>query len=155
MLDTRIARQWDEDIVPQLIDYIKLPAKSPHFDPEWRGHGHIEASIAQAHRWAARQPIKDLKLEIVRLEGRTPVLFFDAPARGNGAAQSTVLLYGHLDKQPEMVGWRSNLGPWKPVIEEGRLYGRGGADDGYAVFAALGAIAALDAENVSRRAAWA
>ncbi len=150
MLDTRIARRWDDDIVPQLIDYIRLPAKSPHFDPDWRGHGHLEASIAQAHRWAARQPIKDLKLEIVRLEGRTPVLFFDAPARGASASQSTVLLYGHLDKQPEMVGWRSNLGPWTPVIEGGRLFGRGGADDGYAVFAALTAIAALDAENVAR-----
>ena len=54
MLDTRIARQWDDDIVPQLIDYIKLPAKSPNFDPEWRGHGQIEAAIVQAHRWAAR-----------------------------------------------------------------------------------------------------
>ena len=150
MLDTRIARQWDDDIVAQLIDYIRLPAKSPHFDPEWERNGHIEASIAQAHAWAARQPIQGLELEVVRLAGRTPVLYFDAPARGNGASQKTVLMYGHLDKQPEMVGWRSNLGPWTPVIEEGRLYGRGGADDGYAIFASLSAIAALDAEGTAR-----
>jgi acetylornithine deacetylase/succinyl-diaminopimelate desuccinylase-like protein len=150
MLDTRIARQWDDDIVPQLIDYIRLPAKSPHFDPEWRRHGHIDAAIRQARAWAARQPIEGMTLEVVTLEGRTPVLFFDAPARGSGASQKSVLLYGHLDKQPEMVGWRSNLGPWTPVIEDGRLYGRGGADDGYAVFAALSAIAALDAEGESR-----
>jgi acetylornithine deacetylase/succinyl-diaminopimelate desuccinylase-like protein len=150
MLDTRIARQWDDDIVPQLIEYIRRPAKSPHFDPEWARHGYIDASIAQAHAWAARQPIQGLKLEVVTLEGRTPVLYFDIPARGSGASQKSVLLYGHLDKQPEMVGWRSNLGPWTPVLEEGRLYGRGGADDGYAVFAALAAIAALDAENISR-----
>ena len=149
MLDTRIARQWDDDIVAQLIDYIRLPAKSPHFDPEWERHGHIEASIAQAHAWAARQPIQGLKLEIVRLGARTPVLFFDAPARGP-ASPKTVLMYGHLDKQPEMVGWRSNLGPWTPVIEDGRLYGRGGADDGYAIFASLSAIAALDAEGTPR-----
>jgi acetylornithine deacetylase/succinyl-diaminopimelate desuccinylase-like protein len=150
MLDTRIARQWDDDIVPQLIDYIRLPAKSPHFDPEWRRHGHIDASIHQARAWAARQPIEGMKLEVVTLEGRTPVLFFDVPARGTGASQKSVLLYGHLDKQPEMVGWRSNLGPWTPVIEDGRLFGRGGADDGYAVFAALSAIAALDAEGAPR-----
>jgi acetylornithine deacetylase/succinyl-diaminopimelate desuccinylase-like protein len=149
MLDTRIARQWDDDIVAQLIDYIRLPAKSPHFDPEWERHGHIEASIAQAHAWAARQPIQGLKLEIVRLGTRTPVLFFEAPARGP-ASQKTVLMYGHLDKQPEMAGWRSNLGPWTPVIEDGRLYGRGGADDGYAIFASLSAIAALDAEGTPR-----
>jgi acetylornithine deacetylase/succinyl-diaminopimelate desuccinylase-like protein len=150
MLDTRIARQWDDDIVPQLIEYIRLPAKSPHFDPEWRRHGHIEASIKQAHAWAARQGIAGLTLEVVRLEGRTPVLFFDVPARGSGASQRTVAFYGHLDKQPEMTGWRAGLGPWTPVIEQGRLFGRGGADDGYAVFAALSAIAALDAEGIAR-----
>jgi acetylornithine deacetylase/succinyl-diaminopimelate desuccinylase-like protein len=150
MLDTRIARQWDDDIVAQLVDYIRLPAKSPHFDPEWERHGHIEASIAQAHAWAARQPIAGLGLEIVRLGARTPVLFFDVPARGTSASSKSVLLYGHLDKQPEMTGWRAGLGPWTPVIEEGRLYGRGGADDGYAIFAALSAIAALDAEGTPR-----
>src|SRR3954468_19551507 len=93
MLDTRIARHWDDEIVPQLIDYIRLPAKSPHFDPEWRRHGHIAASIAQARRWAEHQHIAGLQLEVIELEGRTPVLFFDAPARGSGASQQTVLLY--------------------------------------------------------------
>src|SRR5512141_2292724 len=137
MLDTRIARQWDDDIVPQLIDYIRLPAKSPHFDPEWRRHGHIAASIAQARRWAERQDIRGLAIEVIELEGRTPVIFFDVPARGSDASRQTVLLYGHLDKQPEMSGWRDGLGPWTPVLEQGRLYGRGGADDGYAIFAAL------------------
>ena len=146
MLDTRISRQWDDDIVPQLIDYIRLPAKSPHFDPQWQRHGHIEAAIRQAHAWAARQDIRNMTLEVVRLEGRTPVIFFDVPGVGN----DTVCFYGHLDKQPEMVGWRSNLGPWTPVIEEGRLYGRGGADDGYAIYGALSTIAALDAEGIPR-----
>ena len=150
MLDTRIARQWDDDIVPQLIDYIRLPAKSPHFDPEWRRHGHIDACIAQARRWAEHQDIRGLAIEVIELEGRTPLIYFDVPARGAGASQQTVLLYGHLDKQPEMTGWRPGLGPWTPVLEDGRLYGRGGADDGYAIFAALSAIAALDAEGIAR-----
>src|SRR6187549_2762856 len=149
MLDTRIARKWDDEIVPQLIDYIRLPAKSPHFDPDWQRHGHIEAAIRQAERWVRAQPVEGLKVEIIRLAGRTPFLFFDAPARG-AAAPGTVALYGHLDKQPEMTGWRAGLGPWTPVLEDGRLYGRGGADDGYAVFAALAAIAALDAQGVAR-----
>ena len=150
MLDTRIARQWDDEIVPQLIDYIRLPAKSPHFDPEWKRHGHIAASIAQARRWAGHQDIRGLSIEVIELEGRTPVIYFDVPARGAGASQQTVLLYGHLDKQPEMTGWRPGLGPWTPVLEEGRLYGRGGADDGYAIFASLAAISALDAEGIAR-----
>ena len=149
-LAVRIARHWDDDIVARLIDYVKLPAKSPHFDPGWRDHGHIEAAIGQARAWVERQGIPGLTIETIRLEGRTPVIFFDVPARGSGATQKSVLLYGHLDKQPEMTGWRSNLGPWTPVIEEGRLYGRGSADDGYAVFAALAAIKALDAEGIAR-----
>ena len=146
----RIARQWDDDIVPQLVEYIRIPAKSPHFDAEWRAHGHIDRAVAQAHAWAARQDIAGMKLEVVRLGGRTPVIFFDVPARGAGASARTAVLYGHLDKQPEMTGWREGLGPWTPVIEKGRLYGRGGADDGYAIFASLAAIAALDREGVAR-----
>ncbi len=145
-----IARQWDDDIVPQLIEYIRLPAKSPSFDPQWEEHGHIEAAVRQAERWIRAQDIPGLQLEIIRLPGRTPFLFFDVPAKGAGASSRTVALYGHLDKQPEMTGWRPGLGPWTPVYEEGRLYGRGGADDGYAVFAALAAIMALDAQGIAR-----
>ena len=149
-LASRIARQWDDDIVAQLVEYVRLPAKSPHFDPRWREHGHIEAAIQLALAWVKRQSVEGMRLEVIRLEGRTPVLFFDIAARGAGASGKSVVLYGHLDKQPEMTGWRAGLGPWTPVIEQGRLYGRGGADDGYAVFAALSAIAALDAEGVAR-----
>jgi len=148
-LQGRIARQWDDDIVARLVEYVRIPAKSPHFDPRWRENGHIEAAVRLARDWLLRQPVAGLELEIVRLEGRTPVIFFDVPATA-GASGETVLLYGHLDKQPEMTGWRPELGPWTPVIEEGRLYGRGAADDGYAVFAALSAILALDVQGVPR-----
>jgi acetylornithine deacetylase/succinyl-diaminopimelate desuccinylase-like protein len=149
-LALRVGKQWDDDIVPQLIDYIRLPAKSPHFDGDWAKNGHIEAAIRQAEAWVKAQGVPGLALEIVRIEGRTPVLFFDIPATGGLGAERTVLFYGHLDKQPEMTGWRDGLGPWIPVYEDGRLYGRGGADDGYAVFAALAAVMALDAEGVAR-----
>ena len=136
--------------MPELVRYIRVPAKSPHFDPEWRAHGHIDAAVDQARAWASKQPIDGLELEVVRLGDRTPLLFFDAPAKGARASGKTAVLYGHLDKQPEMTGWREGYGPWTPVIDRGRLYGRGGADDGYAIFAALAAIAALDAEGVAR-----
>jgi acetylornithine deacetylase/succinyl-diaminopimelate desuccinylase-like protein len=149
-LARRIGRQWDDDIVPQLVEYVRLPAKSPHFDPDWARNGHIEAAIQQARRWVEAQGVKGLSLEIVRIDGRTPVLFFDIPATGGASSERTVLFYGHLDKQPEMAGWRAGLGPWEPVYQDGKLYGRGGADDGYAVFAALSAVMALDAGSIAR-----
>jgi acetylornithine deacetylase/succinyl-diaminopimelate desuccinylase-like protein len=141
-----IAAQWDREIVPQLTDYIRIPAKSPHFDPQWEANGHIERVIGLAEAWARQQPVKGMALEIVRLPGRTPLLHFDIPATNGG--ERTVLLYGHLDKQPEMVGWRDGYGPWDPLYEDGKLYGRGGADDGYAIFASLSAIGALQAQGV-------
>ena len=139
-----IAEHWDREIVPKLVDYIRIPAKSPHFDPDWERNGHIERAIRLADAWAREQPVPGLALEIVRLSGRTPVLFFEVP----GDPARTVLLYGHLDKQPEMVGWHAESGPWTPRIDEGKLYGRGGADDGYAIFAALSALRALASRGV-------
>jgi acetylornithine deacetylase/succinyl-diaminopimelate desuccinylase-like protein len=149
-LYNRISKQWDADIVPQLIDYVRLQAKSPSFDADWARGGHIAKAIAQAKAFVAAQPVKNMSLEVIQLEGRTPILFFDIPATGNKSNIDTVLLYGHLDKQPEMVGWRDDSGPWTPLLEDGKLYGRGSADDGYAVFAALAAVIALDADGHAR-----
>ena len=146
-LAAAIARHWDAEIVEQLIDYIRIPAQSPHFDPLWESSGHIEAAIRLAEAWVRRQPVHGLQVEIVRLPGRTPLLWFEVPASSPETGERTVLMYGHLDKQPEMVGWRDGLGPWSPVIEDGKLYGRGGADDGYAVFASIAAIAAVQAQG--------
>jgi len=140
-----ISKQWDRDVVPRLIDYIRIPCKSPHFDAHWERNGYIEAAVTLAQNWCRSQAIPGMRIEVVRLPGRTPLLFFEVP----GSADGTVLLYGHLDKQPEMVGWREGLGPWTPVFEDGRLYGRGGADDGYAVFACLSAIRALHEQGVA------
>jgi acetylornithine deacetylase/succinyl-diaminopimelate desuccinylase-like protein len=147
------ARTWDEEIVPALTDYIAIPAKSPMFDAQWQESGHLERVVCDAARWVQRRGVAGLKLEVVRLEGRTPVIFFEVPATragGNARGADTICLYGHLDKQPEFTGWRSDLGPWTPKYENGLLYGRGGADDGYAVYAALTAIMALDKQGIPR-----
>jgi len=143
-----IAAHWDAEIVPALTEYIRVPAKSPHFDADWEAHGYIENVVRAAERWVRAQGVRGLALEIVRLPGRTPVLFFDVPATGDAGAGRTVLLYGHLDKQPEMTGWHDGYGPWSPRYEDGKLYGRGGADDGYAVYASLAALKALQAQGL-------
>jgi acetylornithine deacetylase/succinyl-diaminopimelate desuccinylase-like protein len=140
-------RIWEDDILPTLTDYIAIPNKSPAFDPDWAKNGHMDKAVALFEAWA-RQKIAKLpgaKLEIVRLQGRTPLIFIEVA----GASNDTVLLYGHLDKQPEMVGWAEGTGPWTPVLKDDKLYGRGGGDDGYAMFASLAALLALAEQNIS------
>jgi acetylornithine deacetylase/succinyl-diaminopimelate desuccinylase-like protein len=150
-----VSQAWDDDIVSQLTDYISIPAKSPMFDPDWEKNGFIDTVMWNAATWVQSQKVEGLTLEIIRLEGRTPVLFFEVPASNGVSADApppssqTVLMYGHLDKQPEFSGWRNDLGPWTPKYENGKLYGRGGADDGYAVYASIAAIQALKSQKVA------
>ena len=140
---------WDDEIVSAITNYIAIPAKSPMFDADWEKNGYIERVIRDAASWVESRKVAGLKLEVVRIEGRTPVIFFEVPATKQ-ASTDTICLYGHLDKQPEFNGWRSDLGPWTPKFQDGLLYGRGGADDGYAVYAALTAIMALDKQGIPR-----
>ncbi len=142
-VQAHVARTWDEEIVPKLVQYIAIPNKSPLFDKEWEAHGYMEQAVQLIANWCQQRAIAGLQLEILRHENRTPLIFMDIPAFGAAQGDDTVLLYGHLDKQPEMTGWREDLGPWKPVLEGDKLYGRGGADDGYAAFASLTAIEAV------------
>ncbi len=144
---------WDRSIVPTLVEYIKIPNKSPAFDAEWHAHGHMDKAVDLIAGWCKEQKIEGLKLEVVRLKdakghARTPLIFMEIPATqpdkaNKRGADDCVLLYGHLDKQPEMTGWFEDLGPWKPVLKGDKLYGRGGADDGYAAFASLTALRVL------------
>jgi len=135
---------WDTSIIPEISEYITVPNKSPNFDPDWEKHGHMERAVQMLEAWSKTQPLENMQVEVVRLEGRTPVLFIDIP----GASDEVVLLYGHYDKQPEFSGWDDDLDPWTPVIKEGKLYGRGGADDGYATFGSLTAIRALQEQGI-------
>ncbi|NLA66904.1 MAG: M20/M25/M40 family metallo-hydrolase, partial [Gammaproteobacteria bacterium] len=143
-----VSSKWDDEIVPQLVEYIRIPNKSPMFDADWAKHGYMDDAVRLMEDWARKQPIPGMQLEVVRLEGRTPLIFIDIPAANGGNADDCVLLYGHLDKQPEMSGWDDDLGPWKPVLRDGKLYGRGGADDGYAIYGSLAAIMALQEQKL-------
>jgi len=137
---------WEEEVLPTLTDYIRIPNKSPAFDPDWETHGHMDKVVAMFEKWATEklQQLPGARLDVVRLPKRTPLIFITVP----GQTTDTVLLYGHLDKQPEMKGWAEGTGPWTPVLKDERLFGRGGADDGYAMFAALSAILALKEQSI-------
>ena len=136
------ARIWDDEILPALHDYIRIPNKSPSFEPKWQPN--MDRAVALIETWCRRQPVAGLTVEVVRLPNRTPVILMEIPGQG----PDTVLLYGHLDKQPEMTGWREGLSPWEPVREGDRLYGRGGADDGYSSFASLAALLLLQEQKL-------
>ncbi|WP_395645878.1 M20/M25/M40 family metallo-hydrolase [Terricaulis sp.] len=139
---------WDAEIVPTLVEYIKIPNKSPSFEPDWEKLGHMEKAVQLLKGWAEKKlPALNATLSVERLPGRTPLILIDVPGAG-AKKNDTVLLYGHLDKQPEMTGWVDGKGPWIPVIEGDKLYGRGGADDGYAMFGALSALLALKDQGV-------
>lgn len=140
-----IDEQWQEDIIPSLYEYIKIPNKSPHFDAKWQEHGYMEQAVTHIADWCQAHAPKGMKLEVLRLPGRTPLLFMDVP----GQIDETVVLYGHLDKQPEMTGWDAGLGPWEPVLKDGCLYGRGAADDGYAAYASITAIRAIQEQGLA------
>ncbi|WP_340648604.1 M20 family metallopeptidase [Pseudoxanthomonas winnipegensis] len=147
-LDRFVGQLWDAQIVPQLVEYIRIPNKSPMFDADWVANGHMAKAVTLMETWARAQPIAGLQVEVIQLEGRTPLIFLDIPASGAGTGEDCVLLYGHLDKQPEMTGWDEDLGPWKPVLKGDKLFGRGGADDGYAIYGSLAAIMALQEQGL-------
>jgi acetylornithine deacetylase/succinyl-diaminopimelate desuccinylase-like protein len=134
--------------VPALVDYIRIPNKSPMFDARWREHGHMERAVQLIESWCRRHAPPAAKLEVLRLEGRTPLIYMEVPASDPAGAGDTILLYGHLDKQPEMVGWEAGLGPWDPVMRGDKLYGRGSADDGYAAFATIIALRGLAEQKI-------
>ena len=136
---------WMDSIVPTLVEYIRIPNKSPHFDPDWSSHGYMDDAVSLISAWCQSHAPAGMKMEVVRLAGRTPLIFMEIP----GQIEDTVLLYGHLDKQPEMTGWEEGLGPWTPVLRDDKLYGRGGADDGYAAFASLSAILAVQQQGIA------
>ena len=136
---------WNDSILEQLAAYIRIPNQSPVFDPQWESHGHMERAVNLMADWCREQALPNAHVEVRRLPGLTPLLLIDIP----GELPGSVLFYGHMDKQPEFTGWDAGLGPWLPVIRDGKLYGRGGADDGYAVFSSLAAIKALKARNAA------
>ncbi len=139
-----ISSKWDDDIIPTLEDFIRIPNQSPMFDANWKQHGHMDHALQLMIAWCKKQNINGMTVQAIEDEGYTPLLYLEIP----GAIDETILMYGHMDKQPAMTGWDANKGPWNPVIEDGKLYGRGGADDGYALFASIAAIQLLQHHHI-------
>jgi acetylornithine deacetylase/succinyl-diaminopimelate desuccinylase-like protein len=142
--ESLVGALFADSILPVLVEYIEIPNKSPAFDPDWERAGHMAKAMDLIADWCRAQPLAGMRVDVIRLPGRTPLLFIEVP----GEADATVLLYGHMDKQPEMTGWSEGLSPWQPVLRGDRLYGRGGADDGYSTFASLAALRVLEEQGI-------
>lgn len=140
-----IENTWDEHILPSLKDYVAIPNKSPAFDANWAEHGYMQQAVDHLVDWAQRQNLRGASIDVLQLPNRTPVILIDIEGTH---PEQPILLYGHLDKQPEMEGWRPPFSPWQPVIDGNRLYGRGAADDGYALYSALNAVQALQHQHI-------
>src|ERR1700743_3665050 len=141
-----IARTWSGDVIPSLSGLVAIPALSPSFDPSWAATGYLAAAVDHVASWARARDLA-VSCEVARLDGRSPLLLIDVPATAGAASRGTVLIYGHLDKQPALGDWSPGLGPWRPVLRDGLLYGRGAADDGYAGYAAVTALEAVRAAD--------
>lgn len=149
LVRSTVERVWDDAILTSLSEFVSIPALSPIFDENWAASGHLDAAVEHVRRWLVARDIEGATAEVLRLPGKSPVLLFDVPPTGDVRADAgTVLLYGHLDKQPPVGGWGEGLGPWTPVLRDGRLYGRGAADDGYSGYAATAALEAVRAAGV-------
>lgn len=145
-LQAYIDQFWQKEVLPTLIDYIRIPCVSQVFDHDWQANGYIQQAMDLLCHWSEKHKLPNMQIELHQLPGRSPCLMIELP----GELDKTILLYGHMDKQPEMTGWQEGLGPWQPVVKQNRLYGRGGADDGYSLFAALTALKALHEQKIPR-----
>ncbi|HEY3870623.1 MAG TPA: M20/M25/M40 family metallo-hydrolase [Actinocrinis sp.] len=140
-----VVDRWTGQVMPSLAALVEIPALSPGFDADWAAHGHLRAAVDHVRAWIAARGLPGARFEVVELEGCSPLLLADVPATPGAADKGTVILYGHLDKQPPVGGWSEGLGPWKAVVRDGRLYGRGAVDDGYSGYAATTALEAVNA----------
>ena len=141
---------FEREVFRTLSDYVGIRCLSPDFDPEWEANGEIDRAVELLAGWARARAIPGVRVEVLKQPGLTPVIVAEVPAAagpGGRAPQTATLIYGHLDKQPPLGAWREGLDPFTPVREGDRLYGRGTADDGYSIFAALGALEALAAHG--------
>ena len=120
--------------IAELERLVRIPSIGyPGFDPS-----HVRASAEATAEILRAAGVDDARL--LELDGGHPAVVGEVPGP---AGAPTVLLYAHHDVQPEgaVDAWQSP--PFEPVVRDGRLYGRGAADDKSGIVAHAGALRAL------------
>lgn len=141
---------WTGEHLAALSAFVAIPSVSPAFDSAWERSGALAAAVDLVADWFTdRTALPGVRAHRLRINGRTPLLIVDIPAFDPDQADGphrTVLAYGHLDVQPAGGGW-TVTDPFRPVVRESRLYGRGAGDDKYVPLAVVAALEALRAAN--------
>lgn len=120
-----VCKLWNEKVKTTLDMYMTIPNVSSAYDADWIRSGHIERVVELYSQWARDNSPRTALITVQRIENKTPLIVVDIPAR-DYTGDDAVLLYGHLDKQPAMTGWRDGLEPFAAHYEGDRLFGRGG-----------------------------
>ena len=134
-----IDKQFSLNVIPNLMNFIRIPNLSPLYDENWDTNGLLLKAANLVISFAKSLELKNAEINLIHDKGYSPLIFIDIPASRKNDTR-TVLFYAHYDKQPHGEGWDEDKSPINPVIIDGHLYGRGSADDGYALFSILTAI---------------
>ncbi len=143
-----IRLRWNKNVKTTLDTYMTIPNVSPAYDAQWKEHAYIDDAMNLYEQWAIQNAPSRATVKVQRIENKTPLLIVDIPARAY-ENDDVILMYGHLDKQPPMTGWREGIETFAATYEGDRLYGRGGADDGYALFSAILACQHLENNEIT------
>jgi acetylornithine deacetylase/succinyl-diaminopimelate desuccinylase-like protein len=143
-LSTFCEGQYDTSVIPSLMTYMGFQNQSRAYDELWETNGLLDQAANHIKLWVEGFGIKGLKTEVIKEKGLSPIVFTEIP----GDLPQTIFYYGHFDKQPPFEGWRVGLGPYTPVIVDGKLYGRGGADDGYSTYSTMVSIKACQEQGI-------
>jgi len=144
-----IEKDWNDSILKTLEEYIRIENQSPAYDPAWETNGYLDKVVHLLTTWVKSQNIPNLTMQVLKEEKRTPLIYMSIPATPDCKSEESILMYGHCDKQPPLFEeWDKELHPYKPIIKDGKLYGRGSADDGYATFAAIAALKTLTSQGL-------
>jgi acetylornithine deacetylase/succinyl-diaminopimelate desuccinylase-like protein len=141
---TFIEKTFDESALPSLMEFIRIPNLSRTYSNTWQTDGFPEQAANHLKKWVESMQVNGLKIEIIKHENYSPLIFIEV----EGDLKHTVMYYGHYDKQPPFTGWWENFGPTTPVIKDDKLYGRGGADDGYSIYGSILAIKSLQLQGI-------
>jgi acetylornithine deacetylase/succinyl-diaminopimelate desuccinylase-like protein len=137
---------FEAEALDTLLKFGAIDCISPDYDQTWTERGRIDAAAELLANWARSRQLAQFKVEVRKIGGLTPVLLVEIDA--TGPAKGTVVLYGHMDKQPPLGEWSAGLAPFVPVRRDDRVYARGLADDGYSLFSSMLALEDLEARNI-------